>query len=64
VQFFQGGDITGIVAHAGHSLQSIGVSQTVIDRLAYQRDVSVTLVSPENSAHRDYYVTPLQESRR
>jgi hypothetical protein len=64
MQFYQGGDVTGIVAHAGHSLQSIGVSQTIIDRLAYQRGVTLRLASLSNSAHRDYYVTPLQESRR
>jgi hypothetical protein len=34
VQFFHGDGLAGIVAHAGHSLQSIGVSQSVIDRLA------------------------------
>ena len=63
MRFFHGDGLTGIVAHAGHSLQSIGVSQTVIDRLAYQRDIALKLVTPSNSTHRDYYVTPLQALR-
>jgi hypothetical protein len=54
-EFFQGQELTGIIAQCGHSLQSIGVPNTELEALARRRGLTLTLVSPENSQHRDYY---------
>jgi hypothetical protein len=61
LSYFQGDDhLTGIVARAGHSLQAIGVSQSVVDQLAFQQGVQAKLVSSEQAAHRDYYLSSAQ----
>jgi hypothetical protein len=54
-EFFQGEEITGIIVQCGHSFQSIGVPAAEVDTLARRRGLTLTLVSPENSRHRDYY---------
>lgn len=54
-EFFQGKELTGIIAQCGHSLQSVGVPNAELDALARRRGLTLTLVSPENSRHRDYY---------
>ena len=54
-EFYQGHEIIGIIAQCGHSFQSIGVAVAEVDALASRRGLTLTLVSPENSRHRDYY---------
>jgi hypothetical protein len=54
-KFFQSREITGIIAQCGHSFQSIGVPSAEVDALARRRGLTLTLVSPEKSRHRDYY---------
>ncbi len=54
-KFFQGEEITGIIAHCGHSFQSTGVPVSKLEAIAKRRGLTLTLVSAENSEHRDYY---------
>jgi hypothetical protein len=54
-EFFQGEDLTGIIAHCGHSFQSVGVPASKLEAIARRRGLTLTLVSAESSAHRDYY---------
>jgi len=48
-EFFQGDDLTGIIAHCGHSFQSVGVPAFALESIAKRRGLTLTLVSAEDS---------------
>jgi hypothetical protein len=58
VLFLGDHEVSGIVARGGHSLQAIGVSDSVVELLAYRHGARARLVSSAKSAHRDYYLLP------
>jgi hypothetical protein len=58
VLFLGDHEVSGIVARGGHSMQAIGVSDSVVELLAYRHGAKARLVSSAKSAHRDYYLLP------
>lgn len=59
-EFFQSKDLTGIIAHCGHSFQSVGVPASALEAIAKRRGLALKLVSAESSEHRDYYAVSEQ----